>query len=81
MVNNSFGWKVLKKPFLLLAFLISLKRFDTTREYLKDKRKSSYDFMFRKAQPHYYKCINWDEWDLYHVSKKALYFKDIKYRL
>ena len=55
MVNDiSLGWKVLKMPFILLAFPITL-RFDTLRGYLKDKRKLSYDFMFPKRKSHYLK--------------------------
>ena len=34
-------------PFILLAFPITLKRLDTLREYLKDKRKSSRLLCFR----------------------------------
>ena len=54
MVNVSLGWKVLKMLFILLAFLIALRGFDTGRGYLKDKRKSSYDFMFPKGKAHYF---------------------------
>ena len=64
MVNGSLGWKVLKIPFLLLAFPVALKRFDAMRRCLIDQRKSSRDFMFPKRKPYYFKCINKDAWDL-----------------
>ena len=60
MVDGSLGWKVLKMPFLLLAFLITLKRFDTIRGYLKDKQKSSHNFMFPNRKPIIYKCNDKD---------------------
>ena len=53
MVDIALGWKVLKMPFLLFAFLSTLKKFDTIRGYLKDKRKSSHDWMFPKGKSHY----------------------------
>ena len=53
MVNVSLGWKMLKMPFLLFAFSNYLKKFDTLRGCLKDKRKSSDDFMFPMGESHY----------------------------
>ena len=53
MVDVSLGSKVLKMQILLLAFLITLKRFGNISGYLKDKRKSSDDLMFPKAKSHY----------------------------
>ena len=47
MVDISLGWKVLKIRFLPLAFLITFKKFDTIRGFLKDKGKSSYHFVFQ----------------------------------
>ena len=58
MVNLSLDWKVLKIPFILHAFLITLRRFDTLGGHFKDERKSSYDFMFPKGKSGYFfKCI------------------------
>ena len=46
MIKGSLGWKVLKMPFILLAFVISLRRFNNLREYSDDKRKSLYDLTY-----------------------------------
>ena len=74
MVDVSLGSKLLKMPFLLLAFLVTLKWFDTKRGHLKDKRKSSHNFMFPKAKPHLiFKCIDKDAWNLCPVYNKAFY--------
>ena len=50
MVDVYLGWKMLKMPFVLLATLLALEMFHIIRSYLKDKRKSSHDFMFPKAK-------------------------------
>ena len=54
MVDVSLGWKVLKMPFFLLGFLSTLKRSDTLKGYLKDKRTSSHDFMFPMGKSDYF---------------------------
>ena len=50
-----------------------MKKLDRVNRPLKDKRGSSYDFMFRRENHIIFKCINKDAWDLYPVYKKAFY--------
>ena len=44
--------------------------------FLKNKQKSTHDFMFPEEKSHYFKCIDKDAWDLYLVADlKAFYFQ------
>ena len=80
MVDVSLGWKVFKMPFLLLAILITLKRSDTKRRYLKEKQKSSHDFMFPKENMLFLSVLT-RTCEVYTLFiRRPFNFKDITYR-
>ena len=64
-------------PFILLAFLITLRRFNTLGGHLKGNRKSRHDFMFPQgnAQLFIYKDINQDLWNSCPADTMAFYFQ------
>ena len=66
-------------PFILLASLITLRRIDTLRGYLEDKRKSSYDFMFPKGKSDYFSVYKQGCMICVRCLRDGLLFSDIAY--
>ena len=74
MVDLSFGWKVLKMAFFLLAFLVTLQRFHYPKGVFKKTNENyNVNLCFQWENHIIFKCINKDAWNLkrYPVYKRA----------
>ena len=72
MVNVSLGWKMPKMPFILIAFLITLKMSDTLGEFLKDKGLKQYMVFCFSKEKH---VVSWNKWDLIPCLQDSLSFR------